>query len=101
MIVDIPHKLGAAEARRRIEKGSGNFLRYLPSGSSVEHGWQGDQLNMAVAAMGQQVSAKVDVQEASVRVTLDLPPSLAFFGQMIEAGIRRGGAELLEDRTKT
>ena len=98
MIVDIPHKLGAAEARRRIEKGSGGVTRMLPSGSKVEQGWQGDQLNMAVSAMGQQVSAKVDVQEASVRVTLDLPPSLAFFGQMIEAGIRRGGAELLEDK---
>ena len=101
MIVDIPHKLGAAEARRRIENGAESFVRFLPGGSKVEQGWDGDRLNMGVSAMGQQVRANIDVEEAIVRVTLDLPPSLAFLGQMIEAGIRRGGAELLEDKSKT
>jgi hypothetical protein len=35
-----------------------------------------------------------------VRVEVVLPPALGFLAGMIEAGVRRGGAELLEDRSK-
>ena len=49
--------------------------------------------------MGQEVDARIDVRDALVRVELVLPPALAFFGKAIEAGIRRTGAELLEDRS--
>jgi len=50
--------------------------------------------------MGQQVDAALDVQESLVRVTVMLPPALAFFGKAIEAGLRRSGPQLLEDRSK-
>jgi hypothetical protein len=50
--------------------------------------------------MGQQVAAVIDIQENVVRLTVNLPPALAFFGGMIEPLIRKQGAEMLEDRSK-
>jgi hypothetical protein len=49
--------------------------------------------------MGQQVEARLDILDTSVRITVLLPPALAFFRQAVEAGLRQGGAALLEDRS--
>lgn len=98
--VDLPHNLGRAEARRRIENGTGNIGRHLPAGATVQSGWSGDKLNLAISLMGQDVSAAVDVQETLVRVEIVLPPALGFFRPLIEAGIRKGGEQMLEDKSK-
>ena len=50
--------------------------------------------------MGQEVNAQLDVRDTLVHVELLLPPALAFFGQAIEAALKRKGADLLEDRSK-
>jgi len=97
--VDLPHSLGAAEAKRRIEQQMGGLTRHLPPGAAVQPSWTGNRLDLSVSVMGQDIRAAVDVQETIVRVQLVLPPALAFFGGIIEAGIRRGGTELLTDRT--
>jgi putative polyhydroxyalkanoate system protein len=99
--LDLPHNLGRAEARRRIENGTGNLGRHLPSGATVQSGWSGDKLNLAISMMGQDVSAAVDIQDALVRVEIVLPPALGFFRPLIEAGIRKGGEQMLEDKSKT
>jgi hypothetical protein len=101
LCVDLPHKLGRAEARRRIESGTGSLGRHLPAGATVQSGWSGDKLNLAISMMGQEVSAAVDVQDALVRVEIVLPPALGFFRPLIEAGIRRGGEQMLEDKSKS
>jgi putative polyhydroxyalkanoate system protein len=98
--VDLPHNLGRAEARRRIENGTGSLGRHLPAGATVQSGWEGDRLNLTVGLMGQDVRAAVDVQEAVVRVEIVLPPALGFFRPLIEAGIRKGGEQMLEDKSK-
>ena len=97
--VDLPHKLGAAEAKRRIQNGIGDLGAHLPGAAQVEHGWVGDRMNLKVTAMGQEVSAAIDVQENVVRVQVVLPAFLSFFGSKIEALLRRHGAELLEDHS--
>ena len=99
--VDLPHSLGRAEARRRIENGTGSLARHLPAGATVESGWTGDKLNLAIGLMGQDVRAAVDVQETLVRVEIVLPPALVFFRPLIEAVIRKGGEQMLEDKSKT
>lgn len=94
--VDVPHNLGPDEARRRIENGTGSLVRHLPAGATAKPRWNGDQLELEVAALGQEVRARLDVQDKLVRVQLVLPPALSFLTPMIEAGIRRKGAELLD-----
>lgn len=97
--IDLPHRLGAAQAKQRIEQSMGSLTRHLPPGATVQPSWTGNRLDMSVSAMGQDVRIAIDVQEAVVRVQLVLPPALAFFGGAIEAGIRRTGTELLEDKS--
>ena len=99
--IDLPHSLGRAEARRRIENGTGSLGPHLPAGATVQSGWAGDRLNLLISMMGQDVSAAVDVQDSLVRVEIVLPPALGFFRPLIEAGIRKGGEQMLEDKSKT
>jgi putative polyhydroxyalkanoate system protein len=98
LVVDVPHSLGAAEARRRIEGGTGQLVSSLPGGVRAKPAWNGDRLDLAVDALGQAMTASLDVQERIVRVSVVLPPALSFLRPMIESGIRRAGAELLEDK---
>lgn len=97
--VDLPHNLGAAEAKRRIQNGIGRLADQIPGGAQVQHGWAGDRMNLEVRAMGQEVTAVVDVQEKIVRLEVVLPAFLGFFGRQVEAMIRKQGAELLEDKS--
>jgi hypothetical protein len=99
MIVDLPHKLGAAEAKRRIAGGMGKLRDHLPGGADVRSGWEGDRMNLHVAAMGQEVGARIDVGETIVRLEIQLPAFLSFFGNKVESLIRRHGTELLEDKS--
>ena len=98
--VDLPHRLGADEAKRRIASNMGSLTGHLPSGAQVRSNWEGDRLALGIGVIGQEVEAAIDVKESVVRVTVQLPPALAFFGKAIEAGLRRSAPELLEDRSK-
>jgi hypothetical protein len=100
MIVDLPHKLGAAEAKRRIAGGMGKLRDQIPGGAEVRSGWEGDRMDLHVSAMGQDVSARIDVQETIVRLEVQLPGFLSFFGSKVESLIRRHGTELLENKSK-
>ena len=98
--VDVPHSLGAAEARRRIEENLGKLGGKLPAGIEARPVWEGDRLRLDLTMMGQHFDAGLDIRDTLVRVTILLPPALAFFRQAIEAGLRQSGGALLEDRTK-
>lgn len=100
LTVDLPHKLGAEEARRRIERNVGKLTDHIPGGAQVGSRWTGDRLDLDIGAMGQQVAARIEIQEAVVRLTIDLPASLAFFKGMLEPLIRKQGAVMLEDKGK-
>jgi hypothetical protein len=100
MTVDLPHKLGAEEARRRIERNLGKLTDHIPGGAQVSSRWSGNRLDLDIGAMGQQVAAGIDIQESLVHLTVTLPPALAFFGGMIEPLIRKQGSAMLEDKSK-
>ena len=93
--VDLPHKLGREEARRRIERGFGKLSNYVPGGQVTRHGWEGDVLHFEVAAWGQQVAARVDVRDALVHVRLELPAMLGMFAGQIQAALNANGPKLL------
>ena len=99
LTVDLPHSLGAAEARRRIDSGIGRLTDHIPVAAEVRSAWTGDRLGLQVGAMGQEVNAGIDVHESFVRVEVLLPPALGFFRPLIEKALQRGGAAMLEDKT--
>ena len=100
--VNLPHKLGREEARRRIAGNVHKLGEHIPGGAAdVKSNWAGDQLNLDITAMGQTVAAQLDVQEAKVHVRVMLPGMLSFFAGPIEAALSRKGSDLLlEDRSK-
>jgi putative polyhydroxyalkanoate system protein len=98
--VDLPHSLGKDEARRRIANNIHKLQEHIPGGAQVQSGWSGDQLNLDVAAMGQSVTAQIDVQEAKVHLKVLLPPMLGMFSGMIQAALQKKGSVLLEDHSK-
>lgn len=100
IVVDLPHNLTAEEAKRRLRERIGELKDHIPGGSAdVRSSWEGDRMNLRVAALGQEVNAHIDVHEKFVRVEVLLPPVLSFFGRQIEKLLRSKGPELLEDKS--
>jgi len=94
--VDLPHKLGKDEARRRIAGNIHQLEKHIPGGTSrVDSTWDGDTLNLRVEAMGQGVDAVIDVMEAKVHCRIMLPGLLSLFAGPIEAMLRQKGSTLL------
>jgi putative polyhydroxyalkanoate system protein len=98
--VDLPHSLGKDEARSRIANNVHKLTEHIPGGAQVESGWSGDQLNLNVQAMGQAVTALVDVEESKVRLKVVLPGMLGMFAGPIQAMLQKKGGLLLEDNRK-
>ena len=95
--VDLPHKLGKEEARRRIANNIHKLKEHIPGGAQVQSGWAGDQLDLRVQALGDSVHATIDVGEAHVRVKVVLPGMLGMFAGPIQAALQKKGNVLLED----
>ena len=98
--VELPHKLGKDEARRRIANNIHKLQEHIPGGAQVQSGWAGDQLNLQVEAMGQAVNATIDVAEANVHLRVLLPGMLGMFAGAIQAALQKKGDVLLEDHSK-
>lgn len=94
--VDLPHKLGREEARRRVERGFGKLASFVPGGQVTRHGWEGDRLLFTVEAWGQRVDAQLDVRDALIHVRLELPAMLGMFAAQIQAALRANAPKLLE-----
>lgn len=96
--VDLPHKLGKEEARRRIGGNIHKLQDHLPGGGNVSSRWDGDTLKLSVAAMGESINADLTVHESKVHCHFELPGLLGMFAQPIAAMLRaKGGDILLED----
>ena len=95
--VDLPHKLGRDEARRRIANNIHKLDSHIPGGAKVQSGWAGDQLNLDVRALGDAVTATIDVEENRVRLRVLLPGMLGMFAGPIQAMLQKKGDLLLED----
>jgi putative polyhydroxyalkanoate system protein len=98
--VDLPHNLGKDEARRRIANNIHKLQEHIPGGAQVQSGWSGDQLNLDVAAMGQGVTATIDVMENKVHLKVLLPGMLGMFAGVIQSALQKKGSVLLEDHRK-
>jgi hypothetical protein len=98
--VDLPHKLGREEARRRIAGNIHKLQDHIPGGAShIETSWTDNRLDMTISAMGQSVEAQIDVEEANVHCRIQLPGMLALFAAPIEAMLKTKGSDLLlEDK---
>ncbi|MGK6322328.1 polyhydroxyalkanoic acid system family protein [Sphingomonas sp. DT-51] len=93
--VDLPHQLGRAGAKQRIEGGFGKLAGYVPGGHVTEHRWDGDTLHFVVEGMGQRVAVRLDVADNNVHAVFELPGLLAMFAEPLRAKLEKDGPKLL------
>jgi putative polyhydroxyalkanoate system protein len=96
--VSIPHELGRAEARRRVEAGFGDLSRHLGGLGAVSRTWDGDRMSFSFAAMGQAISGAIDVADHSVRLEVVLPNVLAMLAGKVKGRLQKEGQLLLEKK---
>jgi len=95
--ITIPHKLGRAEARRRIDTGFASLIRQLPGGGGhCTQRWDGDRLTFNVSGMGQTVSGVVEVLEAVVKMDIELPGVLGLLAGGLKGRLQKAGQLLLK-----
>ena len=96
IIVSIPHQLGRAEARRRIETGFAKVLHVLPGGTGhCSERWDGDRLVFSVAALAQTVAGVIDVGDAAVTMEIQLPGVLGLIASGLKDRLQKAGQLLL------
>jgi hypothetical protein len=93
--VDIPHRLGRAQAHERIDKGVGQIAAIVPGSAIRARHWDGDALTFTLESFGQRITSKIEVFDDSVRITVDLPPILALAAQRIREQLGATGTKLL------
>jgi hypothetical protein len=94
--ISIPHKLGRAEARRRIEAGFAKIFDLLPgSGGARSERWDGDRLSFSVSAMGQTVAGVVTVLDNAVTMEIELPGVLGMIASGLKDRLQKVGQLLL------
>lgn len=99
LIVSIPHKLGKAEALRRIKAGLGGIkAQYSQVVQVNEEIWSGDRLAFGITALRQQASGTLDVAEDHVRLEVVLPWLLAGLAHGAQAIIRERANRMLEKK---
>jgi hypothetical protein len=94
--INIPHQLGRAEARRRIEAGFARLVSQLPvSGGICNERWDDDRLTFSVTAVGQTITGVVHVLDAAVTMEIELPGLLGMIASGLQARLQEMGQLLL------
>jgi hypothetical protein len=100
IIVTLPHRLGKAEALRRLkvsfgdnQPGGGGFL-------VLRNQWSGDHLDFRASVLGQNATGTVDVAEDHVRLEVQLPWLLSMLANKAKALVEKQGKLMLEKPTK-
>ncbi|WP_353183425.1 polyhydroxyalkanoic acid system family protein [Bosea sp. (in: a-proteobacteria)] len=96
--ITVSHDLGREAALDRLRSGVDSIRDRLGlvRMQLVEERWEGDSLHFGVAALGQTVHGRLDIEEALVRVEVTLPWMLAIFAEKLKLGVEKQGRILLE-----
>lgn len=96
--INIPHDLGAVEAKRRIATGFSKMVGQVPGGAMMKlnESWDGDRMSFDARALGQTVSGHVDVGASSVTLVMVLPPLLAAIADKLRGKLVQTGQLLLK-----
>lgn len=96
VVVSIPHELGRAEARRRIDDGTVRLTSQIGAVGELEKSWTGDTLQFSLVAIGQTVSGTIEVLDREVRLEVRLPGIFAMIAGKVKGRLREQGQILLE-----
>jgi hypothetical protein len=95
----LPHELGRAEARRRIDKSFEDFARHLGGAAGpLNRTWDGDRLRFALEMLGQRISGVIDVEDTALKMEIVLPNVLALMAGKLRGRLQSEGRLLLEKK---
>lgn len=95
VVVAIPHELGRAEARRRIEQGIGQITGQIGAVGELQQAWEGDRLRFSLQAIGQAITGAIDVGEREVRLEVHLPGIFGMIAGKVKGRLQKEGQILL------
>ena len=99
LVVSIPHRLGKAEATRRLKAGLGNVrVNYAQFLTIEEEIWDDDSVQFRVRGLGQSAAGKIDVFEDHVQLEVMLPWLLGKLAEKLAPAIRKEGTLMLEKK---
>lgn len=97
--VSIPHRLGKAEATRRLRSGIGNARDQFGSLLRIEDDvWTGDTCAFRVTAMGQTASGTIEVAEEHVTLSVLLPGLLGKFADLVRGKLKKQATLMLDKK---
>src|SRR5688572_7964630 len=102
LTASIPHQLGRAEAKRRIQEQLG--LVRQQSGAmltNLNESWNGDRMDFTASAMGQTISGHLTVDEQALHLEVVLPWLLRVMSGSIKQRIEQDVRRLLTDSSNT
>jgi putative polyhydroxyalkanoic acid system protein len=94
--VSVAHRLGKAEAMRRLKDGLARTKGHLIA--MEREVWSGDTLQFQMRALGQSAAGSIEVREDSLRIEVTLPWLLAKAAERVVPAVRRETALLLEKK---
>ena len=100
IVVTLPHRLGKAEALRRLKAGFSNAQSGVGGLLVVKNQWSGDHLDFRASVLGQNTTGTVDVADDHVRLEVQLPWLLSLLASKAKALVQKQGKLLLEKPVK-
>ncbi|MGO9672693.1 MAG: polyhydroxyalkanoic acid system family protein [Methylocella sp.] len=96
IVITVPHNLGADAAKKRIAERI-ELLRttYVDKLAQSEVNWTGNKADLRVHALGQSMTAQIDVMPDSVRIEAQLPWLLAALGEKAKGFLTSNAKESL------
>ena len=99
VVVTIEHGSSKSAVKEKLRARLDQIPGQLgPLVGSIEQEWAGDVLHFRLAALGQPVTGRIDVDERMVRVEVLLPGLLGYLGDKIASRVQREGALLLDKK---
>ncbi len=99
LVVSIPHRLGKAEALRRMQAGMGRARTDFGALIAIdEETWSGDAVTFRLRALGQAAAGTIHVLDDHVRLEVVLPWLLAKVAERLVPTIRQEATLLLEKK---
>lgn len=97
MRVTVPHELTREEVRKRLHERAQDLAGNVPGGmAEVTTNWVNDnQVDLTIAAMGQNLTGNIVIEDGQVVIDLALPLALTFVEPMIAGTVKEQGQKLL------
>ena len=97
--VIVGHRLGKAEALRRVKEGlARGHGQSGPMIAIEQEAWEGDTVHFRMRALGQTAAASIEVLDDALRIEVSLPWLLARVAKRLVPILRKEAGLLLEKK---